>query len=34
MEYWKLKYLEPGKRRRAIGYLMGGWGRAKPSVMN
>lgn len=21
MEYWKLKYLEPGKRRRAIGYL-------------
>jgi exonuclease III len=21
VEYWKLKYLEPGKRRRAIGYL-------------
>ena len=21
MEYWKLKYLAPGKRRRAIGYL-------------
>ena len=21
MEYWKLKYLDPGERRRAIGYL-------------